>query len=610
MISWFPCVTRGRHGLTSPCKALWSHSIPRRCNDESKRPASWFAAAVSFACLMPPLKAQGSVTLVSLSSNQEQGDQISRYPSCSVDGRVVAFDSQAGNFAAGDTNGGFDVYVRYLDTGETVWVSPMADGSAGYFGSYEPVISADGRMVVFYSVNNLVPGDSGFGDVFVRDLISNTTIRASVSQSGGQPNGDSYPATISGDGRFVAFLSLATNLIPNDKNGGHFNFGRDVFVRDLASDATELVHLSSTGIQGNLSASGFGLGMSVDGKFVVFGSMATNLVPGDTNGTLDVFMRDRFHGKTTRISVDSFGIQANKPSGQGAIGVSADGRFVVFSSEATNLVPGDTNGFEDIFVHDRQTAKTTRVNVSSTGTQANDWSFGGSISADGRYVAFGSLATSLVPGDVTFSTDVFLHDRSSGTTHRVSISSSGEPGNHASPSLALSPDGRHLAYSSIATNLVPGDSNSWMDVFLAQLGSLAPAVYCTATINSQGCMPSMSWSGSASFVPGRPFELRASNIVPHRNGMLTYGTTGPAATPFQGGTLCLSGPVSRCSTLDSGGSTPCSGNFVYDFNAFIQSGVDPALIISQSVWTQYWSRDPQSPSLANLTDAVYFVIDP
>jgi Tol biopolymer transport system component len=195
----------------------------------------------------------------------------------------------------------------------------------------------------------------------------------------------------------------------------------------LLAQTTTRVSVDSQGAQGN-GWSGPASSISADGRFIAFASYATNLVAGDTNGYMDVFVHDRQTGETTLVSVDSQGLQGNGTSGENIICISADGRFVVFDSLASNLVSGDLNGLEDVFVHDRETGETTLVSVDSQGTQGNGDSFGGSISADGRFVVFDSLASNLVPGGTNGGGDVFMHDRKTGETTIVSTDSQGAPG--------------------------------------------------------------------------------------------------------------------------------------------------------------------------------------
>src|SRR6476661_1437972 len=209
--------------------------------------------------------------------------------------------------------------------------------------------------------------------------------------------------------------------------------------------------------------------ISADGQFVAFGSMSTNLVPGDTNNSEDIFVRDLLTNTTTRVSVDSAGNPGNNKSGSPSI--SADGRFVAFLSNSTNLVPGDTNNNYDIFVRDLLTNTTTRVSVDSAGNPGNRDSYNPSISADGRFVAFSSDASNIVPGDTNNTGDIFVRDLLTNTTTRVSVDSAGNPGNSNSFSPSISADGRKVAFSSLAANLVPGDTNNGPDVFVADIGN-------------------------------------------------------------------------------------------------------------------------------------------
>lgn len=329
-----------------------------------------------------------------------------------------------------------------------------------------PAISADGRYVAFtWSGSNLVAGDTNqTSDVFLRDLRTGRTVLVSVNSAGRRGNGTSATdgSTISADGRFVAFVSDAWNLVAGDTNG---NEGApwdaescpDVFVRDRVARTTERVNVSSSGKQANtdgfLSCSGHP-SISADGRFIAFDSQSSNLVAGDTNRCessasekcSDVFLRDRRNRKTTRVSVSSAGRQANNFSDAPVI--SANGRLVFFESGASNLVEGKRDTRGGVFVHDRLTGKTSRV-VAGAAAPA--------ISADGRFVAFTSARTDLVAGDTNGKEDVFLLDRATGKTTRVSVSSSGRQGNdYSRDPLAISADGRVVAFTSMASNLAPG----------------------------------------------------------------------------------------------------------------------------------------------------------
>ncbi|MEG4058806.1 MULTISPECIES: calcium-binding protein [unclassified Microcoleus] len=402
-----------------------------------------------------------------------QGNRYSVLSSISGDGRFVAFTLQQSIFSLGspnnNTNNSDDIFVRDLLTNTTTRVSVDSAGNPGNDSSYDPSISADGRFVAFQSdASNLVPGDTNnSGDIFVRDLLTNTTTRVSVGSAGNQGNSLSRRSSISGDGRFVAFASNATNLVPGDTNNS-----TDIFVRDLSTNTTTLVSASSSGDRGNNDSELPSI--SANGRFVAFRSFATNLVPGDTNNERDIFVRDLLTNTITLVSVSSNGDRANDSSSRCSI--SADGRFVAFSSDASNLVQGDTNNTTDIFVRDLSTNTTNRVSISSTGNQGNEDFYTPFISADGRFVTFSSEASNLVPGDTNDSEDIFVRDLSTNTTTRVSVSSTGNQGNSDSEFPSISANGQKVAFSSFATNLVPGDTNNGPDLFIADTGNTSGGI--------------------------------------------------------------------------------------------------------------------------------------
>jgi Tol biopolymer transport system component len=295
-------------------------------------------------------------------------------------------------------------------TGVSERVSVASDGSQANGASRETRISADGRFVAFAChASNLVPGDTnGLSDAFVHDRLTGETWRVNVSTSGDQADGETFHLNINDDGRFVVFESRADNLVPGDTNTDP-----DAFVRDWQTGITERVSVSSSGEQGNCCSGHVGgFAISADANYVAFGSTSTNLVPGDTNNAVDVFLRDRLASTTERVSVSGPGEQAD--AGGGSPDLSSDGRYMAFLSSATNLVPGDTNGVCDVFVRDLLASLTERVSVSSTGEQANGETPGfpyARISADGRCVVFQSDATNLVPGDTNGLSDIFVRVR-------------------------------------------------------------------------------------------------------------------------------------------------------------------------------------------------------
>ena len=234
--------------------------------------------------------------------------------------------------------------------------------------------------------------------------------------SGNEGNGDSWGWAISDDGRYVAFESVSNTFVANDNN-----HQSDIFVRDRSAGTTERISVDPNGNESNVGPSYYA-SMSADGRYVVFTSMATNLVAGDTNAHTDVFVRDRQSATTQLVSVDSAGNQGNDDSKLKA-DISADGRCVAFQSRATNLVAGDNNRTSDVFLRDLQNQTTERVSVNTAGTEANAWSEGPSLSGDGRFVAFDSNATNLVNGDGNWKKDVFVRDRQAGTTRRMCVDS-------------------------------------------------------------------------------------------------------------------------------------------------------------------------------------------
>lgn len=432
----------------------------------------------SIGCAAP------QTTRVSVSSSGDQADGFSNGGSgfarwMSADGRYVVFYSLATNLVPGDTNAEYDVFMHDRETGQTTRVSVDSGGIQGNSASYGPALSADGRYVAFGSLaSNLVPDDTNAeGDVFVHDLQTGQTTRVSVDSAGQQGNDISRWPSISADGRYAAFESWASNLVPGDTNGAH-----DVFVHDRETGETVRVSVDSAGQQGNGGSTRGSI--SGDGRYVAFWGGATNLVPNDTNSADDVFVHDRDpdgngvfdegNGITSLVSVSSSGTQGNSTSQLAAI--SGDGRFVTFSSSSNNLVLDDTNGTSDVFARDLQTGQTILVSVDSTGTLGNGWTNYSSISEDGRYVGFRSYASNLVPGDTNGVPDVFVHDQETGETTRVSVDSGGNQGNDDSGLCSLSSDGRCVAFTSDASNLVPGDANGTGDIFVRDQGLALPSI--------------------------------------------------------------------------------------------------------------------------------------
>jgi Tol biopolymer transport system component len=336
-------------------------------------------------------------------------------------------------------------------------LSVNAQGMSGNSHSHSPAISADGRYIAFQSdANNLVPNDNNsFTDIFLYERFTKHIKRVSVSSNGTEANFVSFFPALSANGRYIVFQSDAYNLVQNDTNNT-----TDIFIHDREMASTQLVSMNSKNELGNSTSSEPSI--SAEGRYIAFHSYATNLVKGDTNKRVDVFVQDRQTREVTRVSVTSEGKEAEGAS-FGAM-ISANGRYVVFTSDVTHFVNGDTNQATDVFVHDRATGVTQCVSVNSAGELGNADSFDPVVSAAGRYVAFGSRATNLVPDDTNEVEDIFLHDRETGETVRVSLDSSGQQAESASFDAALSAEGRYVLFNSDADNLIPDDDNHTTDV--------------------------------------------------------------------------------------------------------------------------------------------------
>jgi Tol biopolymer transport system component len=420
------------------------------------RRQSCLALVPCLLCLLVGAARGAGIERVSLDTLDQQMMANSHDCAISADGRFVAFSAcpvdPARSWAAC-----YQIWVRDRQHGTTVCVSTNYQGQPGNADSFRVSLSADGRFVAFSSrASDLVLGDTNEDwDVFVRDRQTGTTERVSVGHESQQGDGGCFDGVISADGRFVAFVSYASNLVPGDGNSTS-----DVFVRNRETGALELVSVSDTGEQDNIGA--MTCAINADGRYVAFRSNGSTLVPGDSNQAEDVFVRDRALGSTERVNVGSLGEEANGPC-YDDIAISADGRFVVFKSVATNLVPNDSNDAADIFLRDRAGGITELISVNSAGEQAPNDCSGAAVSADGRFVVF-----AWAPGVTVEPTDwnIFVRDRQSKLTLRVSVDPSGEPANRPSSYFAITPDGRYIAFVSEASNLVPDDTNGCMDVFL------------------------------------------------------------------------------------------------------------------------------------------------
>jgi hypothetical protein len=528
------------------------------------------ALALMLSQVTPTLAAPGDTARISVDSSGAQGDDGSFNPFISAGGRYVVFESLAANLVSGDTNGFYDVFMRDTQTNTTTRVSVDSSGAQANNESYNSSVSANGRVAFASYASNLVTVDTnGAWDIFVRD--ASTTALVSVAWNGAQGNGPSgWLSSISADGRYVAFESAATNLVSEDTN-----FAVDIFVRDTLANTTTRVSVDSSEAQGNGTSSNPSI--SADGRYVAFESNATNLVGGDTNGMTDIFVRDTVTGATIRASVDSSGVEANSDSYNPSI--STDGR-VAFESHADNLVSGDTNWVTDTFVRDIVANTTTRVSVDSSEAQGNSTSSNPSISADGCYVAFESFATNLVSEDTNGQVDIFVRDTQTNITTRASVNSSAAQGSSTSQLSSVSADGRYVAFGSAATNLVSGDTNNRWDIFAHENDFTPPSVSSSLRADPSPTIAAhfdftVTFSEPVTDVDAGDFSLSISGV----SGASVTNVSGSGATRTVtvnrgpgSGTIRLDMPVSASVTDLAGnalGNLPYTGGESYTIDESI-----------------------------------------
>jgi Tol biopolymer transport system component len=522
---------------------------------------------------------------VSVSSAGAQGDGLSIGPDVSGDGRWVAFESDA-TLVDGDGNGQRDVFVRDLATGSTELVSVTAGGVQGNLSSQTPALSQDGRYVVFMSqATNFDSGDTnGVRDIYRCDRQTGALLRVSVGSNGESANWGCFNPSVSADGDVIVFHSGSTSLVPGDANGGWY----DVFVRDLSSGQTKILSLSTNGQQGDGSSEYARI--SPDGRWVVFHSGAV-LDAADTHSGYDVYLHDRQSATTTLVSRSTGGAAGDGNSMSSS--VSANGRLVVFRSYATNF--GCPHGAtDDLYLRDMLTGETRCISP-TPGAQYPD------ISACGRWITyFANHGPNQVPPDTNSAYDVFLHDLQLGTTRRLSLSNEGDEGDDDSKYPRLSATGSTVAFDSTAENLTPFDTNSLRDAF-ASSRALHPYGLAGSAFGGQAMHISVSGTPSAEL--SLPFQIDLAPLPPGLAGSLRYGfepwfeSTGPA------GSLLVANPSTEVAV-----SADASGRFRVDFNAWIQSGADPELVAGRRVFVQYAFTDPGSGLC--YTDGLEFTIAP
>ena len=429
-------------------------------------------------------------------------------------------------------------------------VSYGVGGTSAHGDSLEPACSADGRFVVFASnADDLIVGDTnGVYDVFVRDVVSGVTERVSVSTLGVEADAASERPDISLDGRYVVFESMATNLVTTPDLNGF----KDVYVHDRQTGQTRRVSTTAAAVDADGASTDASI--SADGAVIAFKSEAKNLIANDQNGVADVFVEDAAAGGITRVSVSSTGAEADGFSGQlYGVDVSGDGRFVAFASFATNLVPGDLNASSDIFVHDRLNSTTERVSVTNTGAEADWTSRSATISYDGNIVAFDSAATNLVIGDLNGSPDCFVRDRAAGTTTIISVAEDDTPGSGFSRAPMVSGDGNVVCFESFASELVPDDTNGVLDAFRYHIPS-GEIVRLSVGVAGEGDGSSScvrpNFDGSRSVIATAATNFDIADLGP---GLDVY-LVSPPDGGSTGLSFCTSGDSLGCPCANPGGA--------------------------------------------------------
>ena len=567
----------------------------------------------------------GTTLLVSINTNGIPGNRVSRSAVMTPDGRYVAFVSEAFDLIAQDTNKIADVFVRDMQALVTTLASPGAistnpAAAVPASSSESPQITPDGRWIAFSSTaTNLVPGVLTVGDIYVCDRLAGTNLwassamRANLQTVMGKTNGTGYNLALSADGKFVAyeasippsgtfltnsgimlrfalesgltdlihtnaqtsiptpeatrnldltadgglvafvansngvsgtttcvqvwdaatglitlasgdltnavttnsisthpvldstgrfvvFLSSATGLVSNTVPGDWH-----LYLHDLLAGTTALVDADTNGAGSPVTAATVP-SLSADGRYVAFESADSGLVPNDNNHALDVFVRDLVAGTNELISVCHPALASatpNAPSILSAFSASSDGRYLAFASDADNLAANDTNGFRDVFVRDLATGTNTLVSTDANGLTGSGVSFEPAISGDGRFVAFTSGATNLVAGDTNQATDVFVRDLQSGTTVLASLRTDGAgAANSNSYSPVLSTDGRWLLFRSQAKDLASATFSGTENLFLRDLQSGTNTALTTAGVVAGAMTPSGRFVAFVGKIPG------------------------------------------------------------------------------------------------------------
>ncbi|OGL31889.1 hypothetical protein A3F64_00595, partial [Candidatus Saccharibacteria bacterium RIFCSPHIGHO2_12_FULL_42_8] len=406
----------------------------------------------------------GTLTLTGNATNHEDEDDVADITFNFSNSAFAGGSASSITGATGPASSGSGIDFSDTIFINTSRVSVDSNGSEANNFSSSPSISTDGRYIAYSSAaTNLVAGDTnGVLDVFLYDTVTETTKRISVDSGGNEAHSDSYEPSISGDGRYIAYASDADNLVTSDTN-----IMTDMFLYDTVNETTSRISVDSGGVEADGSSGG--ASVSSDGRYITYHSDATNLVAGDTNVTTDVFLYDTDTQTTSRISVDSGGTESTGYSYSPAI--SGDGQYITYSSDSTDLVIGDTNGFSDIFLYNVATQTTTRISMDTGGNESNNGSAYSNISSNGRYIVYQSEASDLIFGDSNLAQDIFLYDTLAQTTTLISKDSNGVISGNYSSDAVISGDGKYIVYQSIGENLVNNDTNANFDIYAFEIDS-------------------------------------------------------------------------------------------------------------------------------------------
>ena len=576
-------------------------------------------ARVATALLLPLMLMSRAVSQECATSRASQaasgaganGD--SYWPSLSADGKRLAFYTSSSNLVGPDTNGKPDVVVLYIDSHQFEMVSVSSNGTQGDGFNGGPVISGDGRKIVFGSLStNLDPRDTDSAmDVYQRDLDAKTTRLVSIRRGpGSTPTGVERWAT-NYDGRFVAFLSTDHNFPVQ----GSTRWGGVYFV-DMLTEAFELISVNAAGVPADFYCNSPTI--SGDGRFVAFQTPAKNLGLENLHGRMQAWVKDRVSGFLRPVSVLPSGTFSRFGCTDNTMSMSYDGRFIAFCGflpELTGTEPWSiySDKFHGVAVRDMLTGTTENAYFAAGGQRPNNPCKLPRISMDGRFVSYVSHATNLVPGIKEGPDQVYRYDRQTGALRLMSTSNAGEPANSGTIALNLSGDGRTVAFESFASNLVPGDAGLSQDIFVRSCERDLVGTHCAPSVSSSGCLPHLAARGAPSLSQAHSFEVHASQVPPGVNAMLLISTSGPWLEPIRGHQyLCIKPPLLVTSPFQTTGTsrTSCSGTFSFDLNAYWAANPSQAPAPGSLVFLQAWCADPASGVGASMSDSLFFELAP